>query len=112
MLDSRSLFASVIILVGAVSAASAQEMEIFVANNTDMDIVEAGVSVAGANYWLDLDQGTVLGPKHMFTFTVTPEEGCRFDFRATFADGSEQTIRDVEVCQASAAGTEVWAQFD
>lgn len=111
MFDTKLLFASIILVGAAVSAASAQEMEIIVANDTSMDIVDVSVSAAGANDWFDLDQGTVLGPRSTFTLTVTPEDGCRFDFRGTFADGSEATITGVEVCQASQVG-EVWASFN
>ena len=111
MLDSKPVFASAIILGAAVSAASAQETEIFVANDTKMDIVDVGVSAAGMNDWFDLDQGTVLTPQSMFIFRAGPEDGCRFDFRAVLADGSEQTIANVEVCQAGQDG-EVWASFN
>lgn len=111
MFNTKLLFASVILVGASLSPASAQEMEIFVANDTNMDIVDIGVSATGENDWFDLDQGAVLGPNSMFTFTVTPDEGCRFDFRGTFADGSEATITGVEVCQASQVG-EVWASFN
>lgn len=76
-----------------------------------MDIVDVSVSVAGKNDWFDLDQGTVLTPQSMFTFSAAPEDGCSFDFRAVLADGSEQTITGVEVCQATQDG-EVWASFN
>jgi hypothetical protein len=76
-----------------------------------VDIVDVGVSVTGKNDWFDLDQGTVLTPQSMFIFRAAPEDGCSFDFRAALADGSEQTITGVDVCQANQDG-EVWASFN
>jgi len=98
------------LVAAATSPALAVDVDVFLANDSDVDINDVAVSAAGQSSWLDVDQGSVLQPNSMFTLTVGDEDGCRFDFRADYADGFTETVTDVEVCQASEAG-EVWVHF-
>ncbi len=105
------LIAGGAIIATMLSSAARAETTVFITNKTDAQIVDVVVSIAGVNDWFDVDQGTVLEPGYKFSLTFAEEDGCRFDFRATYADRYDETIPDVEVCEASRRG-DVWIEFD
>ena len=68
-------------------------------NNTRKPIVEVYISRVRSERWnIDLLADDYLAPASSVLVNIDDGEGCRFDFKTVFDDGTTQIRRDVDVC--------------
>jgi hypothetical protein len=64
-----------------------------------MVIAEIYVSRVGARLWdVDLLGSDLLAPTSSTLVKIDDGEGCRFDLKAVFDDGTTRILRNVNVC--------------
>jgi hypothetical protein len=79
--------------------ASALDRWVELTNNTRMPIVEVYISHARSDLWnIDLLGDDYLAPASSVLVNIDDGNGCRFDFKTVFDDGTMQIRRDVNVC--------------
>ncbi len=79
--------------------ASALDRWVELTNNTRMTIAEICISRVGAQLWnIDLLGTDFLAPASSVWINIDDAEGCRFDFKTVFDDGTTQIRRNVNVC--------------
>jgi hypothetical protein len=77
----------------------ASALDRWVTNNTRMTIAEICISRVGAQLWnIDLLGTDFLAPASSVWINIDDAEGCRFDFKTVFDDGTTQIRRNVNVC--------------
>ena len=68
-------------------------------NNTRMPIVEVYISPVRSELWnIDLLSDGYLAPANSVLVNIDDGNGCRFDFKTVFDDGTTQIRRNVDVC--------------
>ena len=92
-------------IVGAFQTATAPALAldrwIELTNNTRMPIVEVYISRVRAERWnIDLLVDDYLAPLSSVLVSIDDGEGCRFDFKTVFDDGTTQIRRNVDLCGA------------
>jgi len=79
--------------------ASALDRWVELTNNTRMTIAEICISRVGAQLWnIDLLGTDFLAPASSVWINIDDAEGCRFDFKTVFDDGTTQIRPNVNVC--------------
>jgi hypothetical protein len=78
---------------------SALDRWIELTNKSRMPIVEVYISPARSDLWnIDLLGDDYLAPASSVLVNIDDGNGCRFDFKTVFDDGTTQIRRDVNVC--------------
>ncbi len=98
----RKLVAVVVLLLTG-TAAFAENRVVTFENKSDSAVEALFGSNVGENSWEEdlLGEG-VLEPGEAIEVNFDDGTGsCQFDFKATFADGTEGTLADVNVCEVS-----------
>ena len=79
--------------------AAAQDHWVEITNNTRMPIVEVYISHVRSERWnIDLLGDDYLAPASSVLVSIDDGEGCRFDFKTVFDDGTTQIRQNVDVC--------------
>lgn len=87
--------------VGTMTAASAYDRRVIIANKSSATINEFYASSTGARSWQeDILGNEVLSSGNSVQINIDDGTGyCKYDFRAVFEDGTESVKRQVNVCE-------------